>query len=186
MILHADSPRLINVEQAKLIRAQVPAFVSLVGVFVDAEAIQIHAAAKQIGLDLVQLHGDESPDEASALGLPYIKAIRAQTAEQVVTQASLYQDARALLIDPYMQGQHGGTGKTLNSDLWPTTIAKSKPIILAGGLSADNLSTAISTVNPFAVDLNSGVEHKPGVKSASKMADAMAALRKANQHIANR
>lgn len=183
LILHADSPRLINHEQAKIIRQQVPAFVSLVGVFVDADPEQIHTAVQQIGLDLIQLHGDESADYARALGLPYIKAIRAKTASQVLTVANQYEGARALLIDPYVQGRHGGTGKTLNFDLWPSSVAIHRPVILAGGLSAENLTQAITQTQPFAVDLNSGVESAPGIKSATKMAAAMGKLQGFNQSL---
>jgi len=174
MILHADSPRTISVDQARTIRAEVPALVSLVGVFVDCSIETINEYAKSIGLDLVQLHGAENNEFGQALDTPFIKAIRARENTQVAHAVAQYPDARALLLDPYVKGQHGGTGTQLSASLWPKTA--SKPLILAGGLSADNVVHAVKQLTPFAVDLNSGVETSPGVKDAQKMARAIVSL----------
>lgn len=173
MILHADSPRTISVEQAKKIREQVPAFVSLVGVFVDCPAAKIKDYASAIGLDLIQLHGAESNDFGVSLEIPFIKAIRARSIAQVSQAITEFPNARALLLDPYVKGQHGGTGQSLSSQLWPDTVQN---LILAGGLSADNVASAAAKLSPFAVDLNSGIETAPGIKSGEKIAKAMAAL----------
>lgn len=173
MILHADSPRTISIEQAKEIRSVVPAFVTLVGVFVNAPSKVLASAYDAIKLDLLQLHGEEASDFAKGLGLPYIKAIRARSAEQIARDIPDFQHARAVLLDPYVKGQHGGTGQTLNLDLWPTAHQSKAKIILAGGLAPSNLSQRLTAVTPYAVDLNSGVELSPGRKSLELMTDAV-------------
>jgi phosphoribosylanthranilate isomerase len=173
MILHADSPRRIGLEQALAIRKRVPAFVTLVGVFVNCPASQVRFISENIGLDLVQLHGDENRDFAESLSTPYIKAIRASSKEQVDHDVQQFDSAKALLLDPYVAGQHGGTGQKLNLDLWPSSNHK---LILAGGLSATNLAQAVQAAQPFAVDLNSGVESSPGVKDLSLLSQALGSL----------
>lgn len=173
MILHADSPRTICLEQAQLLRAQVPAFVSLVGVFVDCPTSKIKAYAIDIGLDLIQLHGAESNDFGIELGIPFIKAIRAKSADQVLTATTQFPQARALLLDPYVKGMHGGTGQSLSPTLWPDTDQK---LILAGGLSSDNVAAAVRELKPFAVDINSGVESAPGIKDCDQIALALDAI----------
>lgn len=173
MILHADSPRLISVQQAQDIRAQVPAFVTLVGVFVDCSAAQINQAIADIGLDLVQLHGAETDEFGASLNAPFIKAIRAKSSSQVNAAAAAFPSARALLLDPYVAGQHGGTGQNLDLSLWPST---SQHLVLAGGLTPENVAAAVSQVKPFAVDMNSGLETSPGVKDLALLERALVAL----------
>ena len=175
VILHADSPRKITLEQAQQIRKEVPAFVSLVGVFVDCANHTIDHYAETIGLDLVQLHGDETNASGNSLNRPFIKAIRAKSVHQVQEKVMDYPAARAILLDPYVQGLHGGTGKTLDPSLWPEKSPQ--PIILAGGLGPDNIASAVTALNPYAVDINSGVEIEPGIKSLAKVTAAMAALK---------
>lgn len=174
MILHANSPRKISLEQAQAIRQVVPAFVSLVGVFVDCDAQKINYYSEQIGLDLVQLHGNESNDLGCSLQRPFIKAIRAQSVEQINKEVINYPDARALLLDPYVKGQHGGTGKQLDLQLWP--VDASQPLVLAGGLSNVNVREAVQSVSPFAIDLNSGIEDSPGVKNIDLLSLAIESL----------
>lgn len=174
MILHAKSPRLATIEQAKLIRDQVPAFVSLVGVFVDCEADKINHYSSEIGLDIIQLHGSETDSFGQALNTPFIKAIRAQSSEQVAQSVQQYPNARALLLDPYVKGQHGGTGKQLDLTLWPER--SDKAMILAGGLSANNIGEVIANVSPFAVDLNSGIESSPGFKDVTLLKKVLVEL----------
>lgn len=172
VILHANSPRTISTQQAKLIRRSVPVFVSLVGVFVDADETCIEQAIDQVGLDIVQLHGKETESFASSLSRPYIKAIRAKYQAQVTEESGAYPSARALLIDPYVKGKHGGTGRSLDSNLWPHG-ADRMPLILAGGLAPDNVACRISEFSPFAVDLNSGVEVRPGIKDPALVEEAV-------------
>lgn len=172
LILHANSPRLISVERARLIREVVPAFVSLVGVFVDASREQIEGSIATVGLDLVQLHGVETEEFSQTLSKPYVKAIRAKSIEQVARDCNAFPSARAILVDPYIKGQHGGTGQSLDKALWPSGDSR-KPLILAGGLSADNVGQRITQFSPFAVDLNSGLESEPGVKDSELVAKAV-------------
>lgn len=180
MILHADSPREITIEQAQRIRTEVPAFVTLVGVFVDCPNDKIDSYAEQIGLDLVQLHGDETNADGEGLRHPFIKAIRAKSIEQVEEKISAYPSARAMLLDPYVSGVHGGTGRTLDPSLWPKKGLKnsSQPLILAGGLAPDNIASAVKNLQPYAVDINSGVEIEPGIKCPDKVAATIAELQR--------
>lgn len=173
MILHANSPRKISIAQAQAIRAEVPAFVSLVGVFVDCPKDQMEDIIGAIQLDLIQLHGDETNQFGLELNRPFIKAIRAHSKEQVLTQSKAFPDARALLLDPYVKGVHGGTGKVLESSLWPQSEQK---LILAGGLSAANVRSAVDATHPYAVDINSGIEREPGVKDLDLLNQALIAL----------
>jgi len=180
MILHADSPRTIGLEQAKNLRRFMPAFVNVVGVFVDADIEFIEQYASQIGLDTVQLHGDESADFAASLTRPYIKALRVKNRSQVMAASAEYPNARGLLLDPYVPGKHGGTGQLLEDAHWPTADI-SQPLILAGGLNPENIAQRMTQLRPFAVDINSGVESSAGNKSAQLMAAAIHQVRLADQ-----
>lgn len=189
MILYADSPRKISLEAATKIRHCVPAFVSLVGVCVDAPQEFARRAFEQVGLDLLQLHGAETAAQAKQLGLPYIKAVRAKSLAQIQEQISEHSRARAILLDAYVKGQAGGTGQRVDPALWPgaeghataRNVSTSPPLILAGGLTPDNIVQAVKDTKPYAIDLNSGLESAPGIKSAHKIRSAFKALRAAGQ-----
>ncbi len=183
MILHADSPRTINLEAAQKIRAVVPAFVALVGVFVNADIELVSHYKDAIGLDLIQLHGDESPDYMRQLNAPFLRAIRAKNQQQVVQQAADFPSARAVLLDPYVKGKHGGTGTVLNDSAWPRSGVDA-PLILAGGLSPENVYDRVMALQPFAVDINSGVEESPGVKSHSRLREAINEVKRADSELA--
>lgn len=163
-ILHADSPRTISRQTAKELRSRIPAFVNVVGVFVDADHDFVERCCDDIGLDTVQLHGLETPEYVSTVSRPYIKALRVKSAQQVVEASKKYQNALGLLLDPFVAGQHGGTGTTLDSDLWPD-VDLNVPLILAGGISPSNVTQRISELSPFSIDVNSGVESAPGKKN---------------------
>lgn len=178
VILHANSPRVIDFECALSIRKVIPAFVSLVGVFVNAERSYIERAVSDLKLDVIQLHGDESDDFGSALSRPYVKAIRVKNAQQMNVDVGRYPSASALLFDPYVSGQHGGTGQALDAKLWPKK--HSQALVLAGGLSPQNVADRVSLLAPFAVDLNSGLENAPGDKSIDLMQAAIKAVRRAD------
>lgn len=186
MILHGDSPRTISLQAATEIRRWVPAFVNLVGVFVDAPEEFLRRAYEQVGLDLLQLHGAETPAQANQLGLPYIKAVRAKSLAQVQEQIIAHSRARAILLDAYVQGQAGGTGQRVAPNLWPVenvagATKVSPPLILAGGLTPDNIVQAVEDFRPFAIDLNSGLESAPGEKGEHKVRSAFSALRAAGK-----
>ena len=198
VILHADSPRTISLSQAFRIRQAVPAFVNLVGVFVNAEKAFIEQAIKEAGIDIVQLHGEEDDDFGQSLSRPFIKAIRARSLEQVLTDCGQFPSARAVLLDPYVKGQHGGTGQSLGLDLWPQKLGepvdgdlpvdthalnRSQVLILAGGLSPENVASRIKDLAPFAVDLNSGLETSAGRKNPQLVERAINAVRQQDLHL---
>lgn len=175
IILHAKSPRLIDTDTAIAVREKVPESVSLVGVFVDAQAHFINRCISDIGLDLVQLHGNESNGFGHALNAAFIKAIRVRHAEHLAKQLNAFPAACALLLDPYVKGQHGGTGVQLDSSSWPRDTKQK--LVLAGGLSAQNVATACAATSPYAVDLNSGVESAPGIKDRDLLSSALREIR---------
>jgi phosphoribosylanthranilate isomerase len=171
--IFAYSPRQISPQKARDIINAIPPFVKTVGVFVNEDPAVIRDVRHYCGIDLVQLHGDESPDLCDEL-MPYtIKALRIK-AESSLRMAQAYRGkVRALLLDTYSKSQAGGTGKTFD---WQLAIKIKKlgiPIILAGGLGPSNIDDAISAVRPYAVDVNSGVEKHPGKKSHTLIEDLM-------------
>jgi len=176
--IFAYSPRQITPQKARDIISAIPPFVKTVGVFVDEGPATIKEMIHYCGLDLVQLHGDESPDLCWEL-MPYtIKALRIQDESSLRTSRIYHEKVRALLLDTYSKDKAGGSGKTFD---WQLAIKIKKlgiPIILAGGLGPSNIDGAISTVRPYAVDVNSGVEKRPGKKSRTLMKDLMEKVRK--------
>lgn len=171
LVFYAPSPRCVSIRQAIEIVNKVPAFVSVVGLFVNAEANFIHDVASQVKLDLLQFHGDESPEECAHHGLPFIKAIRIKTDTNLVQCSIDFSASKALLLDTYVEGVAGGTGCIFDWNLIPTALTK--PIILAGGLNAQNVGQAIKQVRPYAVDVSGGVEISKGIKGAAKIAAFM-------------
>ena len=176
--IFADSPRQITPQKARDIIRAIPPFVKTVGVFVDEGPAAIKEIIHDCGLDLVQLHGDESPDLCCDL-MPYtIKALRIKDESSLPTSRIYHGKVRALLLDTYSKDKAGGSGKTFD---WQLAIKIKKlgiPIILAGGLGPSNIDGAISTVRPYAVDVNSGVEERPGKKSHTLMKDLMEKVRR--------
>ena len=176
--IFAPSPRQITPQKARDIIRAIPPFVKTVGVFVDEEPAAIKEMIHYCGLDLVQLHGDESPDLCCEL-MPYtIKALRIKDESSLRTSRIYHGKVRALLLDTYSKDKAGGSGRTFD---WQLAIKIKKlgiPIILAGGLGPSNIDGAISTVRPYAVDVNSGVEERPGKKSHTLMKDLMEKVRR--------
>jgi phosphoribosylanthranilate isomerase len=171
LVFHDKSPRNVSIYQAAEIAKQVPAFVSVVGLFVNANASFIHETTSRVKLDLLQFHGDETPQECASYSLPFIKAIRVKWDTNLVQYADEFSKARALLLDAYAEGVAGGTGQVFDWLLIPKTL--SKPVILAGGLSSSNVASAIKQVKPYAVDVSGGVETSKGIKDAAKIAAFM-------------
>jgi len=171
LVFYAPSPRHVSISQAIEIVNQIPAFVSVVGLFVNAEASFINEVISQVKLDLLQFHGDESPEECALYSLPFIKAIRVKTDTNLVQYAKEFSAAKALLLDAYTEGVAGGTGHTFDWNLIPKQLTK--PVILAGGLNAGNVAHAIAQVRPYAVDVSGGVEISKGIKDAAKIAAFM-------------
>ncbi len=167
LVFYEPSPRFVSTEQAKEICKVVPAFVSVVGLCVDKDKSEVDALVKQLPIDLLQFHGDESPSFCEQFDRPYIKAIRMRPELDVSEQIERYNRARSILLDAYRKGIPGGTGEQFNWKLIPEQH-RSK-IILAGGLKPENIQNAIQTVQPYAVDVSGGVECSPGVKDRQKV-----------------
>jgi phosphoribosylanthranilate isomerase len=162
-VFFLGSPRCISPEQAAVIIRRLPPFVQTVGLFVNEEPATVNLVADRCGLDLVQLHGEETPDYCTAVRRRIIKAFRVKDASSL-DELSNYRVA-APLLDAWSPSAHGGTGTTFNWDI-AAAAAASQAIILAGGLTPENVAGAIAAVRPYAVDVSSGVESAPGKKDA--------------------
>jgi phosphoribosylanthranilate isomerase len=168
LVFYQKSPRSVTIEQAQIIMQALPAFVTTVGLFVNAKASLVYEILAELPLDLLQFHGDELPEYCQQFAKPYIKALRMSPNINLQTAAQDYTKAKALLLDTYVKGVAGGTGKVFDWQQVPANL--SKPIILAGGLNPDNVNQAISTLHPYAVDVSGGVESSKGIKNADKIA----------------
>ncbi|MGM0983492.1 MAG: phosphoribosylanthranilate isomerase [Pseudomonadota bacterium] len=175
-VLWPGSKRAIDEPRLAELCARVPAFVTRVGLFVDADPALVARCADH--LDLLQFHGDESPDTCLAAGRPWIKALRMRDGLDLHAAAEAYGGGQALLLDAYRSGVPGGTGETFDWSRIPACLAK--PVILAGGLMPDNVAEAITAVSPFAVDVSGGIEVSPGVKDSARMAAFLRAVRRAD------
>ena len=175
-IFYAKSPRQVAPETARAIIAQLPPFVAAVGVFVDEAAAVVQELAAQVGLDWVQLHGQESPEYCRNLGRKVIKGFRIQDEDSLRLLADYQGAAQALLLDTYKKGQVGGTGEIFDWHL-ARKAKKYGPIILAGGLTSENVAQAIATAGPAAVDAASGTEAAPGKKDPAKLRAFFEAVR---------
>lgn len=168
LVFYDKSPRNVSPIQAATIVAALPAFVSAVGLFVDASAEAVRATLAKVRLDLLQFHGEESADYCRQFHVPYMKAIRVRAGTNLIQCANDYADAKALLVDAYSEGVAGGTGQVFDWNLIPANLTIS--VVLAGGLNAGNVGNAIRQVRPYAVDVSGGVEREKGIKDADKIA----------------
>ena len=166
LVFFEASPRAVTIAQAKKIVAILPPFVSVVALFVDAAASNVNDCLAALPIDMLQFHGDESQEYCAQFSRPYLKAIRMREGIDLVAQSEIYNDACALLLDSYQPGVQGGTGQTFD---WSMIKKINKPIILAGGLTAENVGGAIKRVHPFAVDVSGGVEEDKGIKAPKKI-----------------
>lgn len=171
LVFYEPSPRCVTVNQARAIVQKIPPFVSVVGLFVNAETEFIRTVISQVRLDLLQFHGDETPESCALYSLPFIKAIRVKADTNLIQCASEFSAAKALLLDTYTEGLAGGSGRVFDWNLIPKQL--SCPLILAGGLNVDNVGQAIKQVRPYAVDVSGGVESAKGIKDAVKISAFM-------------
>jgi len=158
LVFYPPSPRAVTAEQAADIVAQTPAFVTTVGLFVDPTVEQVKGVLEQVHLDMLQFHGDEEEAFCCSFQRPFIKAIRMREGTDLVTEMKRWQRARGILVDAFVEGVPGGTGVAFDWSLLPQ--ASVVPLILAGGLTPDNITRAIEQARPFAVDVSGGVEQK--------------------------
>lgn len=177
-IFHPPSPRFISAERAKEIIATLPAGIATVGIFVNREASEVERTAELCGLDLLQLHGDESPEYCRRFPPErVIKAVFPRTPEDL--RALDAYDVRAFLADFREAGRYGGTGKRADWGL-AARIGETHPLILAGGLCIENIGEALAAVAPDAVDINSGCERTPGIKDHDRMQRIVGLIRQAD------
>ncbi len=174
LVFYAKSPRAVSIQQARDIIAALPAFVTTVGLFVNASRGELNEILGAVALDLLQFHGDETPADCESFHRPYIKALRVQSGDDIALLAAPYASARGILLDTFVSGVPGGTGAAFDWSLVPHDL--SQPVILAGGLSADNVQAAIKQVRPYAVDVSGGVEASKGIKDAAKIRAFMQAV----------
>jgi len=167
LVFYANSPRAVKTDQAQMIIQQLPPFVTTVGLFVDAEPNFVQHIITKVSLDVLQFHGEENPDYCASFSKPYIKALRIRSDTDIKQYAKNHIQAQALLLDTYVKGTKGGTGITFDWQQVPTDI--SKPIIVAGGLTPDNVTQVITKLQPYAVDVSGGVESAKGIKDAEKI-----------------
>jgi phosphoribosylanthranilate isomerase len=178
LIFYPPSPRLVTLERAREIAAGLPPFVARVAVFVNPAAADVDAVIRACRPDLLQFHGEESADFCRSFGVPYLRALRVRPGVDLLESLSPFGDAAGWLLDAYRQELYGGTGEAFDWDVIPRELAR--PLILSGGLDAENVGAAIRRVRPWAVDVSSGVEAAKGVKDERRIAAFMEAVRNAD------
>ena len=167
LMFYKESPRYVTIEQAKEICEVLPAHIMRVGVFVNADEALINRALSECLLNILQFHGDETPEDCAQYPVMTLKAFRVQGPE-TLEQMKDYSTA-GFLLDAYTKEARGGTGEKFNWDLAVQAQQLRKPVFLAGGLTPDNVAEAVRKVEPFGVDVSSGVESEPGKKDSEKM-----------------
>ena len=162
----------VEIGQAAAICRQLPAFVTTVALFLDADQSLVDEVLAQVPIDLLQFHGSEDPAYCERFDRPYIKALGMGSLNQdgLISQSRAYKNARGLLLDSHAQGAAGGTGESFD---WERIPELNKPVILAGGLTVANVAEAVRQVHPWAVDVSSGVEEAKGIKNVDLMSAFM-------------
>jgi phosphoribosylanthranilate isomerase len=178
LVFYKPSPRYVDPDAAALIVRALPPFVTPVALFVDAPEAEVRSVYDRVGAQLIQFHGTEDPQFCAQFGVPYMKAVRVRRQVDLLQYACNFHHARALLLDAFQEGLHGGTGATFDWALIPPSLPL--PIVLSGGLNASNVGDAVARVRPSAVDVSSGVESSKGIKDAAKIAAFISGVRNAN------
>ncbi len=186
-VLVPGSSRYITADKAFAVRRKLPAFVSAVALFKDADSAAIQEAVDVLRPDLLQFHGNEDAEFCASFGLPYLKAVAMAEPAQLAKEARRHRAAAGLLLDGHARGEMGGRGETFD---WKAASVVAKKVrsslILAGGLSPGNVGSGIAVLRPYAVDVSSGIELRPGVKDADKMRDFVGAVQRADQKLNKR
>lgn len=178
LVFYPKSPRAVSLAQAAEIAAAVPAFVTLVALFVDETAERVSRVLESVPIDTLQFHGDEDEAFCAQFARPWIKALRVRPDTDLVASCQRYASARGILLDAWQEGVPGGTGKTFDWSLISSGLPL--PLLLAGGLNPANVGSAIEAARPFAVDVSGGVEAKPGIKDPEKIRQFIAAVQTAD------
>jgi phosphoribosylanthranilate isomerase len=182
LVFYDKSPRAIGIARAREVIDAVPPYVCLVGLFVNPDVASVANVIGSLSLDLLQFHGEESPEFCAQFGRPYVKALRVREGVDLLEYAGRYSGAKGILLDAYLEGSHGGTGQAFDWRLARPGIRQ--PVILSGGLTAENVGEAIRTVRPYAVDVSSGVEVRKGIKDRDKIAAFINGVRDADLRLA--
>ena len=168
LVFYPKSPRHVSVEQARELVAGLPAFVTVTALFLDPGREAVQQVLDKVRVELLQFHGVEPAEFCRSFGRPYIKAVPMGSQADLTEYAQRHAQAAALLLDSHATGHKGGTGVSFDWSAVPKVGGP--PLILAGGLKPENVGTAIRIVQPYGVDVSSGVESAPGIKDADKMA----------------
>lgn len=168
LVFYAPSPRYVTPARAAEIIRVLPPFVTTVGLFVDARAEEVSSTLAEVPVGLLQFHGGETPEFCRQFKRPYVKAVRVKPGVDLLQYARDFYDAKALLLDAFVEGLHGGSGAAFDWSLIPRGLPL--PVILSGGLTPENVMDAVRRVRPSAVDVSSGVESAKGIKDAQKIA----------------
>ncbi|WP_199903485.1 phosphoribosylanthranilate isomerase [Neisseria wadsworthii] len=175
LVFFEGSKRHVSVEQAQEIVRVLPPFVSVVALFVNETEARIRQILTEVPIDMIQFHGDEPAEFCRLFDRPYLKAVRVRNADDIAAAAAAYPDARAVLFDAHIEGEYGGTGHSFDWNMLPAALGGHW--ILSGGLNPENISQALRITGARAVDVSSGVESAPGIKSREKMAAFLEAVR---------
>lgn len=184
MVFYPKSKRYVPLQQAAHLSAQLPAFVTVTGLFVNPEASFVNQLIQHAALDLLQFHGEESPEFCRQFSRPYIKAFRVgapgqETAQALLSLCRQYDDAKGWLFDSYTP-EYGGSGvafdENILAELNQLRVETDAPIILAGGLTIENVRAKVQHLHPFALDVSSGIELAPGIKCPTKIAAFVRAI----------
>jgi phosphoribosylanthranilate isomerase len=178
LVFFESSPRCVTIRQAQDVVRALPPFVSVVGLFVNAPSSRIETVLESVALDVLQFHGDEPPQQCAVYGKPFIKAVRMKEDVDLPAMERDYDQAQGLLLDTYVKGTPGGTGQRFDWSNIPATVTK--PLILAGGLTPENVAQAVQQVRPYAVDVSGGVESAKGIKDKAKLTAFLQAVRNAD------
>lgn len=182
LVFYPPSPRAVDIEQAIDLVKYIPPYVQIVGLFVNATRDEIADVCRQVPIDILQFHGDESPEQcqkiAQKLSRRWYKALQVKDDMDILQAIQPYQQhgASAILLDAYHPDLKGGTGHSFD---WTTFPKADIPLILAGGLNPDNVADAIALTQPYAVDVSGGVEQEKGIKDSEKMQKFIANVMKA-------
>ena len=174
LVFYPPSPRYVDLATAGTLARAVPPFITIVGLFVNAEVATVKTTLAEVPLHVLQFHGDEHETYCRQFDRPYLKAARVRPGMDLLQYAAGFPSAQALLLDAFVDG-YGGGGKAFDWSVIPADLGK--PIVLSGGLDAGNVVEAISRVRPAAVDVSSGIERAKGIKDAEKMRAFAAAVR---------
>lgn len=175
LVFAARSPRAVSIQRAAEIVRALPPFVASVALFMDDDALRVQQVLDEVRPALLQFHGSETDAWCTQFGRPFLKAIAMGEGASAVARLQLWPHAAALLLDGHAQGEAGGAGHTFDWSVLPTGLRQ--PLILAGGLDALNVGAGIRALRPWAVDVATGVEMAPGIKSVDKLAAFIRAVR---------